>query len=164
MLVDEHRNHKVLLKRGEHKSIQTYIETNKFLRELHARTVADTIEKIRALGATVAETPNNSLLMLNDMFAVLIVICRCFKLDSGAYRWKVRFDASLAPDITVAVRMDSTNETPKDYYLLPSLDFRAPALKLKEANPHDFLDSYRFDTLNHLLKMTKLVSVEEVAQ
>jgi hypothetical protein len=44
-------------------------------------------------------------------------------LDDGRRRWKVRFDTSLAPDITVAVRLDETNQAPLDYYLLPRLDF-----------------------------------------
>jgi len=142
----------------------TYIEINKFLRELHASTVADTIEKIRGLGATVTLSDDNSLLTINDMFTVSIVICRCFKISEKSYRWKVRFDTSLNPDITVAVRMDSVNKAPKDYYLLPSLDFCTPNIRLKEINPHDFLDSYRFDTLDYLLKMTQCISIEEVAQ
>lgn len=38
-------------------------------------------------------------------------------------RATVRFDTSLTPDITVAVRLNETNQAPLDYYLLPRLDF-----------------------------------------
>ena len=53
----------------------------------------------------------------------------------------------LKPNITVAVRMDSTNQNPLDYYLLPSLDLTFEKLILAEDNPVS-LDAYRFDTLD----------------
>jgi hypothetical protein len=37
-------------------------------------------------------------------------------------RWRIRLDTGLVPDITIAVRMDETNDDPRDYYLLPSID------------------------------------------
>ncbi|MEY9634115.1 hypothetical protein ABIF66_002344 [Bradyrhizobium japonicum] len=37
---------------------------------------------------------------------------------AGAYRWKVRVDAGLRPDITVAIRMNQMNSAILDYYLL----------------------------------------------
>lgn len=139
-----------------------FIEINRFLREFHSDVLEDTIQKIMNVGADVHLTKNNSLLRINNMFTVSIVISRCNKLKNGNYMWKVRFDTSLNPDITVAVRMDSVNKTAYDYYLLPSLDFKTNDLKLKENN-QDLIDSYRYDNLNYLLELSKVIQLREVA-
>ena len=104
-----------------------------------------------------------NLLMINDMFSVSMVVCRCNSLNNGKYRWKVRFDTLLNPDVTIAVRMKADNESVLDYYLLPSLDFRIPNIKLDEQNT-DFLDSYRFANLEYLYQMAKCLSIRGLLQ
>ena len=80
------------------------------------------------------------------------MLSRCQLLDNGRRRWKVRFDTSLTPDITVAVRLDDTNQSPLDYYLLPRLDFGQPGINLADRNALEF-ESYRFETLDYLYGM-----------
>lgn len=139
-----------------------YLEINRVLREMHASTLQDVIQKIMDLGATVELSQDNSLLMINSTFTISIVFCRCTKTEAGSYRWKVRFDSSLNPDITIAVRMDSTNEKVLDYYLLPSLDFRDETMRLKENN-QDLLDSYCFENLDYLFSMAQTKLIERAA-
>jgi hypothetical protein len=74
----------------------------------------------------------------------------------------VRFDTSLAPDITVAVRLDEPNQAALDYYLLPRLDFGQPKLSLAEQNAIEF-DSYRFDDLEYLYGMAERTRIRRVA-
>lgn len=139
-----------------------YLEINRLLREYHKEVLNDTVQKILDVGAQVSLINNNSLLLINDIYTASIVISRCFKTPSNAYQWKVRFDTSLNPDITIAVRMNSINEDALDYYLLPRLDFCMTDLKLKEHNK-DLLDSYRFDNLNYLLELSKIIKIREAA-
>ena len=80
------------------------------------------------------------------------MLSRCQLLDNGRRRWKVRFDTSLTPDITVAVRLDETNQAPLDYYLLPRLDFGQSGIHLADHNGLEF-ESYRFDSLDYLYGM-----------
>ena len=68
------------------------------------------------------------------MFSVSLVVSRCNVLNNGKYRWKIRFDTMLNPDITIATRMNMQNNSVMDYYLLPSLDFRTTNIKLDEQN------------------------------
>ena len=63
-------------------------------------------------------------------------------------------DAGLNPDITVAVRMAADNQSPLDYYLLPSLDMTFEKLLLAEDNPVS-LDTYRFVTLDFFFGMAQ---------
>lgn len=139
-----------------------FLEINRFLREYHSDVLEKTIEQILGVSSKVELVNKNSLLKINDMFTASIVISRCCKTNCGNYQWKVRFDTSLLPDITIAVRMDSTNKEAYDYYLLPSLDFKESRIKIKENNK-DFLDSYRFDNLDYLVEITKVLQLKEVA-
>jgi hypothetical protein len=74
----------------------------------------------------------------------------------------VRFDTSLAPDITEAVRLDQTNQAALDYYLLPRLDFLQPRISLAERNAVEF-ESYRFDSLDYLYGMAEHTRLRRAA-
>ena len=100
-----------------------YLEVNQFLRRLHPQIVGQTERMIAEIGGAVRRDLSTDLLTVNDEFTVSLVLSRCQLLDDGRRRWKVHFDTSLAPDITVAVRLDETNQAALDYYLLPRLDF-----------------------------------------
>lgn len=139
-----------------------YIEVNQFLRRLHPEIVRSTERAIADLGGSVVRDPATDLLRVNGEFTVSLVLARCQTQDSGRYRWKVRFDTGLAPDITVAVRLDQPNQAPLDYYLLPRLDFGLPKLSLAERNSIEF-ESYRFDTLDYLYGMAERTRIRRAA-
>lgn len=111
---------------------------------------------------TVSRNPENDLLVVNGMLAVSLVLSRCRRTAAGALRWVVRLDEGLEPDLTIAVRMNSSNEVALDYYLLPSLDVHAAGLRIKEENGI-YLDLYRFDSLDSFFEMAEVVSVESAA-
>ena len=129
-----------------------YLEVNRFLRQLHPEIVAQSEARIAAIGGTVIRDPATDILRVNDEFSVSLVLARCQTHDSGSHRWKVRFDTSLCPDITVAVRLDHANQAALDYYLLPRLDFGQPRISLADRNAIEF-DCYRFETLDYLYGM-----------
>ena len=91
-----------------------------------------------------------------------MVLARCLSLDNGRRRWKVRFDTSLAPDITVAVRLDGSNQAALDYYLLPRLDFGQPRIHLADHNSIEF-ECYRFDSLDYLYGMARRIRIRRAA-
>lgn len=139
-----------------------YLETNKFLRRFYPALVKETEEKIISLGGIVQRDPATDLLRINYEFSISLVLARCQTTESGRYYWKVRFDTSLAPDITVAVRLDSGNQFALDYYLLPRLDFARPGIRLAEHNPVEF-ESYRFGNLDYLYGMTEHTRLRRTA-
>ncbi len=129
-----------------------YLEINRFLRELHPGIVEDAVAEIRKAGGSVERDPLTDLLTVNGEFTVSIVIVRCFSTPGGASRWKVRFDAGLRPDITVALRMAPGNGELLDCYLLPALDFGTFKLRLAEDNGLS-LDAYRFVSIARLVTL-----------
>jgi hypothetical protein len=62
------------------------------------------------LGAQAEWNGKAELLEVNGEMRVSIVLCRHTQTGAGSSRWLVRLDASTRPDITIAVRMDATNE------------------------------------------------------
>ncbi|KGH31217.1 recombinase family protein [Comamonas testosteroni] len=139
-----------------------YLEVNQFLRRLHPEVVGETERMITEIGGTVERDPASDLLTVNREFTVSLVLARCQQLESGRRRWKVRFDTTLAPDITVAVRLNDSNQAALDYYLLPRLDFGQPRIHLAEHNSIEF-ECYRFDSLDYLYGMTRRMRIRRVA-
>ena len=74
----------------------------------------------------------------------------------------LRFDTGLVPDVTIAVRMDRSNEQPQDYYIFPSLDLNTERLRLAEDNALS-LDAYRFNSLDFLYSMVARSTFREAA-
>jgi len=139
-----------------------YLEVNRFLRRLHPDIVAQAETQIAQLGGIVWRDPATDLLDINGEFTASLVLARCQLHDGNNARWKIRFDTSLVPDITVAVRLDHANRAPLDYYLLPRLDFGQPRISLAERNPAQF-ESYRFDTLDYFYGMAERLRLRRVA-
>lgn len=131
-----------------------YVTINQQLRSLHGEVVSSTVNEVESLcGRKIPVDPETCLMELNHNLLLSIVISRCFSTPSGSRRWKIRFDAGLHPDITIAVRMDANNEAVHDYYILPALEFSHDQLRLSEVNT-GLLDSFRTDSLEYLLRLS----------
>ncbi|TGS69495.1 recombinase family protein [Mesorhizobium sp. M3A.F.Ca.ET.201.01.1.1] len=139
-----------------------YLEINRRLRHLHPEIINDVIRGIAMAGGQAIQDASTDLLYINNEFSTSIVIVRCLETEAGALRWKVRLDAALNPDLTIAVRMRRGNDAPLDYYLLPRLDMHEAVLRLCEFNGLS-LDCYRFDSLSHLYEMSERKQMLKVA-
>lgn len=141
----------------------SYIEINRALRAFHSSAVADAVAAMQRVGATIRQDPRSDLLTINEEFTVSVVVARSLRTSAGALRWKIRLDAGLTPDITVAIRMDESNEKACDYYVLPWIDVGAVAqVRLSEENGV-FLDAYRFDALDDFFWLTRRTSIVRAA-
>lgn len=140
-----------------------YIEINRALRILHSDIVSSTVTEVIELGGVVERDPATDLLKVNGEFTASIVIARCGPTKMGSLRWNIRFDTGLAPDITIAVRMDKTNSTPRDYYLLPRLEMSKNRVRLAENNGL-MLDAFRFGSLEKFFSLVQRVRVSEILQ
>lgn len=131
-----------------------YVAINQQLRCLHGEVVSSTVDEVESLcGRKIPVDPETCLMELNHNLFLSIVISRCFSTSLGTRRWKIRLDAGLRPDITIAVRMDTNNEAVHDYYILPALEFPHEQLRLSEVNA-GLLDSFRTDSLEYLLRLS----------
>ncbi len=140
----------------------SFIEENRWLRKRHPELVASVIQQILALGAKAVWDEKTELLEVNDELLVSIVLCRHTQTGAGSSRWLIRLDASSKPDITIAVRMDATNEGIRDYYLLPGIDMEWEHLRVAEENGI-YLDTYRFESLDYFFTLTERIKIQDLA-
>ena len=110
-------------------------------------------------GATVHRDADTDLLTVNGQFRVSIVLSRYERTVAGSSRWTIRFPRTFEPDLTIAVRMDTSNAAPLDYYLLASLDVRGDRLRVSAEN-YLGIDAYRHESLEYFLKMAEQVTIE----
>ena len=142
----------------------SYLETNRALRIMHPRILAETIAAVEAVGGVLRQDQTTDLLHINDELTLSIVIARSTRTHSGALRWKIRLDAGLRPDITLALRMDESNAQVLDYYILPWIDVSVAhgALRLRDENGVS-LDAYRCDTLDPFVHLTRRTNIRRAA-
>ena len=139
-----------------------YIAINQELRERHTVVVAEAIAKIERIGGAVSRNPSTDLLTVNGEFTASIAIARCKHTHAGSKQWKICLDIGLAPDVTIAVRMDATNKAVLDYYLLPLFILRTNPIRLADTNGL-MLDAFRFDTLDYFFAMAERARISELA-
>jgi DNA invertase Pin-like site-specific DNA recombinase len=139
-----------------------YLRVNARLRDLYPTVVAQVVAGVREAGGTVAGPGPDGLLRVNDELTLSIVIARCRQTQAGSYRWRLHFDTSLAPDITIAVRMDAANRAILDFYFFPRIDLISDRLRLAEENGLS-LDAYRFADLSDLFALTARIPFAEAA-
>lgn len=139
-----------------------YIEINRHLRALHPEIATEILGGLAAVGCDLHTGPESGVISVNGELTISIVIARCRHTPGGSYRWRLRFDAGLQPDITIAVRMDAANKLPLDYYILPAIDICTERLRLAEDNGLA-LDGYRFETLSPFYEFLQPQLVTEAA-
>ena len=139
-----------------------FIEINRRLRDLHPQVLEHVVAEMRRGGALIEHDAVSDLLTVNGEFTVSLVIARCQVTPNSVHRWVIRLENSLNPDLTVAVRMNTDNTQPLDYYLIPAIDITGTQVRLAEANGLLF-DAYRHETLDFLIGMARRVLLMEVA-
>jgi len=139
-----------------------YLEINRTLRSMHPDIIEGSIQELLERGATVERLHDNEKLLINGEYSLSIVIARCRRTEAGSYRWLIRFDQLLRPDITIVVRMNAKNSAALDYYVLPRIDLRRWNLRLAEFNGAQ-LDTYRFDSLAGFWDLARRTMIEVAA-
>jgi DNA invertase Pin-like site-specific DNA recombinase len=144
------------------KTDYSFIEINRYLRTKHPEIVQEVISRLSAIHVSVERDPTTQILILDRELTVSLVLSRCLRTETGSSRWLLRFEESLRPDLTIAVRMDEANKGIKDYYLFPAIDRSETAMRLMEDNRAE-LDAYRFEDLEFFFQMAERISVEDAA-
>lgn len=140
----------------------SFIEINRKLRRQYPQVVSEAIDQLVGLGATAIRDEDTDLIHINGELRVSIVLCRHTTTPAGSSRWAIRLDRGLRPDITIAIRMNASNDAAIDYYLLPAIDMTWERLRLAQDNGV-YLDCYRFESLEYFFSMAERYQIEEAA-
>ena len=138
-----------------------YLGINRDLRQQHQKLIDEILASLRTV-AVVMRDAKTDLLTVNGEFSASIVLARCTRTPAGRLRWKIRLDAVLHPDITIAARMNESNDAILDYYLFPTNDLTKHRVRLAEENGLNF-DPYRFDNLDLFASLAARARIPEAA-
>lgn len=139
-----------------------YLAINRVLRALYQEHLGAIKTELTNAGATVVQNPVTDILTINAELTAALIVARCREIREGEYRWLLRFDTSLDPDITVAARMAPGNNSILDYYLFPAIDVLTDQCRLAPENGF-VLDVYRFADLAPLINVARTTVVPEAA-
>ena len=140
----------------------SYLAINRALRALHREQLTRITNELADVGAIVHRDTTTDLLTVNEEFTLALSIARCRELQEHEYRWIIRFDTSLDPDITIGARMAPGNTAVLDYYLFPSIDILSDQCRLAESNGF-VLDVYRAPDLTPLFNLARPTLLPEAA-
>ena len=134
-------------------------EVNRRIRRMHPEIIERTYAAITKWGGSVWRDPKTDLMHVNRELIICVLMARCHTHISGEQCWRLRFDpVRLAPDITIAIRLNDTNQAELDYYVMPALDLAGPALSIFSRRESS-LDCFRFDSLDFLYGMAERMPV-----
>lgn len=139
-----------------------YVETNRLVRSIQASLVESILEQIRATGSEIQLDRDSGLFEINRTFTASLVLARCQQRSENSFRWRVRFDTSLLPDISIVARLQPGNREVLDYYLFPKIDVLWDRLRLQPENGVA-LDLYRFENLRFFENLARTVDIVEAA-
>ena len=139
-----------------------YIELNRALRKVYARQCEKLLSEIRNTGASVRQDSSTELFAVNEEFTLSLIVARCHPTHTGSLRWLLRFETSLRPDVTAAIRLEPDNQSVRDCYIFPGTDIFASRLRLARDNGV-LIDLYRFDDLRFVVGMAEHISIARVA-
>lgn len=139
-----------------------HIDTSRNLRDLYPAVLAQAQDAITASGGSIRQQGKSNVLILNDELAIKLLLVRCHSQDNERKRWVIKLSpAKVEADLTLVVRLDESNTTPLDYYLLPHLVFRLSRVLVTDKNEANY-ESFRFETLDLLYSFARRTSIREL--
>jgi DNA invertase Pin-like site-specific DNA recombinase len=115
--------------------------------DLRQAAFARLFSDLEHVGAEVASTDQRYILSINREFTLVLIVAICVEAPNGSSMWRIRrrHDA----DITVAIRMNETNEEPRDYLIIPTAEPALVAKVFTDISHSVFL----FDSLQPILSL-----------
>jgi DNA invertase Pin-like site-specific DNA recombinase len=137
------------------------VESSRRFKAARRNIISAILHSIKSCGAELQSIDPYGLLAINNQFTASIKVARCVDNRPGN-GWKVSFDRSLPPDLTLIVRMAVGNGSILDYYVLPSGNLPSKALYIGEHTTMA-LNSFRFDNLDFFLSLCKRKPIKGAA-
>jgi hypothetical protein len=121
------------------------------LNNIQPEIVNKILKGVRDVGGLATWVPETRMICINDELLVAVMVARS-SVRFGQPNWECNLARFPNADLTVLVRMDLTNSTPMDYYIVPRLDRPKRLIRFRHLN-RTALDVHRFDTLEPLIAL-----------
>jgi DNA invertase Pin-like site-specific DNA recombinase len=130
-----------------------WADTEARIRSVVDITVAGMVSTIERLGAKASFNQEARLLTVNGALIVSIGSARGVSEGDGHVRWHVRVNRYMESHLALVIRMDRSNATIQDYFLLSSAELAKTTVKRLRISSRVFADSSRHDSLDAFYRM-----------
>jgi hypothetical protein len=115
--------------------------------------VAGILSNIERMGGCGNFHRKARLLTVSEKLAVSIGSARCVSEGAGQMRWHVRIDKTTKSDLALVFKMNRSNETIQEHYLLPAADLARTTVKRLRMTSRVFSKSSRHDSLDEFYRI-----------
>ena len=128
-----------------------WIETEARMRTLIEAAIAEMVTQLARDGIHASFEPQEKLLRLHAKdVTVTIGSARCLCEGTAGKRWRVKTDRNATTHLTLIFRMNETNTSLQDYYLLPTFEIARTRVKRFRMTTRVFSNS-RLETLDEVV-------------
>jgi len=128
-----------------------WIETEARMRTLIEAAIAEMVTQLARDGVQASFEPQEKLLRLDGKdVTVTIGSARCLCEGAAGKRWRVKTDRNAITLLTLIFRMNETNTSLQDYYLLPTFEIARTRVKRFRMTTRMFSNS-RLETLDEVV-------------
>lgn len=139
-----------------------YLATNERLLDLAAEQLESLAQRLRAAGASVQVGNTEGVVLVNEQLRLGLFVARQRSTRDGSPRWVVHPQVIPPADITIIVRMNVSNDSPQDYFLLTP-GHRDEAVLAASDTTAGALEPFRYSGLDALANVTQRRLVEVMA-
>jgi DNA invertase Pin-like site-specific DNA recombinase len=130
-----------------------WAQTEARIRSVIDLAVADIVSTIEKLGGNASFNHEARLLTVNQELTVSIGSARGVSEGKGQVRWHVRVNRYTKSGLALVIRMDPSNATIQDYFLLPAAELAKTTVKRLRISSRVFAQSSRHDNLDAFYRM-----------
>ncbi|MBR0906965.1 recombinase family protein [Bradyrhizobium liaoningense] len=121
-----------------------YVDSREERTELLNSIASDISTKVEALGGRVVFDKKRALLILNGTLNLSLRVARAWKAQGEAPIWTIYRRAFLPEGLILAIRLNTQNKVPTDYFVFPTVEMHEFRIRFSEAN-RARLHHYRLD-------------------
>ena len=137
-----------------------WLEIETRMRALIETAIAEMVAQLACKGIHASFDAQNKLLRLDGKdVTVTIGSARSLCEGHAGKRWRVKTDRSATTSWTLIFRMDETNTSLKDYYLLPTAEIARTRVKKLRMTSRVFSNSSRLETLDQVANAIRALKV-----
>jgi hypothetical protein len=130
-----------------------FAETAARVRSKLKNVAFEIVVTIERMGKRAEIDQSSGFIVINDEFSVSLHPAHAISSGPGRVRWRVPTNRNAASDLTLVIRMDSSNTNILAYYLLPTAELARANAKHLSISSRIFLEACRFDSLDAFCRM-----------
>ena len=130
-----------------------WAETESRIRGVVNEAIADIVSTLERLGSNALFNREARLLSIDERLTVCIGSARAMSEGEGHVRWHLRINRHAKSDLALVVRMDASNSTIKDYFVLPTANLAMTSVNRPRIASRAFSEAYRHDSLDAFCRM-----------